>query len=235
MNANNSYIIENLCFPIFIAIVSFILGKIRNPDYGKRDWMCKRYTNYVIRYLVYLCIIYFLPYITILMKKINIKILFDDKINTLILVAIIVSLYSFIAVNAYELRFLFNTKKTSKFYFIIRDVLVLGPILYSLVINILVILCHINSVPSNLVWISYVFEFVSFFVLSGDTFFLYRKMKIVLVDKEEIIADVDFVSKKGKWLRISSINSDPPRTEERLILYDDIKSIVYSNFWTDYL
>ena len=230
-------VIENI-IPIIAVVVTWFLARIKNPDYGKKDWKCKQLRSSYERYSIYLICVFLLPIAayTIFM---GLKIVFIDEITHMVasnaeipdiavsiyMVAVTIGIYY----GAYKfikaIKFFFIPKRINSKTKITLSTMLYGPLIVNLVVSMRIAI-HVDiSYYENIVSaLIIVFQIVAIFILDGETSYRNKKMTIYMNDGSNFDANVEDVCKKGKWLRI--VESEIPR-KEKLVVFDEIKSIEY--------
>ena len=231
-------VIENI-IPIIAVVVTWILARIKNPDYGKRDWKCKQNRSAFGKYSIYLICVFLFPIATYVISIGFKKILFIDEIihmleNNTEMQDIAVKIYMVVVTigiyyGAYRLikafRSLFILKRINSKTKIALSAILYGPLIVNCMVSIRIAI-HVDiSYYENIVSaLIIVFQIVAIFILDGETSYQNKKMTIYMDDGSSVDANVEDVCKKGKWLRIIE---NKTTKEEKLVVFDDIKSIEY--------
>lgn len=230
-------VVENI-MPIIAIVVTWILARIKNPDYGKKDWKCKRKGSAFEQYSIYLICVFILPVVAYVIA-IGVKILYiDGIICTLIknfkMPGIIIKVYMVVVTigiyyGAYKIiktiRIFFVPNRINSKTKYILTIICYGPLIVNFVVSMRIAI-HVDlSYYESIVSVSmFVFQIVAIFILDGKTTYKNKKMTICMNDGSCVDANVEDVYKKGKWLRI--VESKTP-SKEKLVVFDDIKSIEY--------
>lgn len=228
----------DIVIPIVLALITWLLSRIKNPDYGKKDWKCKEKRSSFGTYTIFLIFIFALPLIaylfSVVFQKIYIDPILDLFIKNKTVLANVIEIYFVIStILIYYITYVI-TKKIELFFvpkniktvtMCILKIIIYCPIILSFVASMKIsmhmdILCYSNSLTVSIL----VFQIVGMIFLDDGKKYRNKKMKIVMNDGSSISANVENVCKKGKWLRI--LEQEIPR-KEKLVVFDDIKCIEY--------
>lgn len=225
-----------LFMPIIVAILTWGLARIKNPDYSITDWKCKqdkssfeKYSYFLAIMILYPVIVYVLSYavwegvIKPILELCNIN-QYTKLIGCLCDIVIIFFVYAITFRVMFACKGIFKTSETEKETKKL-NIMVFLPIALDLVHNILIFIINDGPYYLNIFLIG-----IIIFQLIGVSFFdtekkcQNKKVKIITEKYGTIIASAEFVSKRGKWL---SILEKEKQCKERLILFDDVKSFEY--------
>lgn len=233
--ANNVY---NVIVPIAVVLITWFLARIKNPDYGKKDWKCKEVRSSFSAYTIFLIVIFMLPlfaYIfSVMLQKIYIEpmigIFMKNKVmpNTAIriyMIMITIIIYFITYRIVLILKISWSLKKINKGTTHILSIIIYLPIILNFIVS-MNISIHIDVLyySNRILIFMLIFQIIGMIVLDDRKTHKNKKMMILTKDGNYIHVNVADAYKKGRWLRII-VQKTP--FKEKLILFDDIKSIEY--------
>lgn len=223
--------------PIIVAILTWGLARIKNPDYSITDWKCKqdkssfeKYSYFLAIMILYPVIVYVLSYavwewaVNPFLELYNIN-QYAEQIGVLCDMAIIFLVYAITFLFMFGYKGAFKTQKIEKGTKRKLNIMVFAPIGLDLVHNILI--SRINDGPYylNIFLLGMIiFQWIGVFFFDTEKKCQNKKVKIITEMYGTIIAPAESVSKRGKWL---SILEKEQQGKEKLILFDDVKSFEY--------
>lgn len=230
--------IVDIVIPIAVAIITWGMSRIKNPDYGKRDWKCKRslapftlYTIFLIAIflsplVIYLCaFLFWQAIVKSILEWFNANVLTLNVLYRIYMVGTMCAIYAFIGKAVWGIKIFFKTKKNEKCAKYSLVALLYFSIIWNFFEGITISVRNDASFYTRTTTIFMIIcQIIGGAIINGDSNYDNKNMTIVTKTGERVTVSVENVYKKGKWLRI--LEQKNPR-KEKLILYDDIQSIEY--------